>query len=152
MTKPMLKGWRDDSEKGHNASLALLSGMLDEVWEVAAPEESAAFLRSVGRRIAGVSPLDGLHSNDEIVATINAFWADLGWGGVELAFAEDGLHLRHHDIPSAPDMIPAGRWHDSFSAVISGAYDAWLGTLGGAAGMRTRLVAIRGNEAEFHYA
>jgi hypothetical protein len=152
MTKPMLNAWNDRAAPGETAWLALLAGMLEEVWEVAAPEEASAFLRAVGARLVEDAPLEGLGSNEEILATINAFWADRGWGTLDLAFAEDGLRLHHGDLPPAPEGVAVDRWQSSIAAVLTGAYDSWLAALGGGPAMHTRLVAIRGDAAEFLYA
>jgi hypothetical protein len=151
MTKPMLDAWHYQDVSGQGALAPLLACMLDEIWEIAAPDQAAAFLRGVGGRLAHGNPLDALHSNAEILATINGYWASLGWGAVDLEFVDDTLRLNHVDLPPAPEDVPAGRWNDTLGAVLAGAYDGWLAALGGGATMHTRLVAIRGHDAEFHY-
>ncbi len=152
MTKPMLKAW-DNREMvaGDGACVALLAPILDEIWDYAAPDQATAFLRAVGGRLARGASLGNLGSNEEIIAAMNAHWAGLGWGAVDLAFGEDGLRLVHVDLPACPAGVPAGRWSDSIGAVLAGAYDEWLGTLGGGPTMSTHVIALRGHDAEFRY-
>ena len=151
MTKPMMKAWEHLGSTGEHAHLVLLSQMIAEVWEIAAPEQAVAFLRTVGGRIARDNPVADLRSNNEILGSLNAYWTACGWGAVDFRFMEDGLHLDHVGLPAAPEGVPVARWIDSVGAVLAGAYDEWLGVLGGAPSMHARVVAINAREAELHY-
>ncbi len=151
MSKPTLGLWNTESVAAESAGLFLLACTLEEMWSVAEPERAAAFLRAVGRRIARDNPVAALQTTDEILAAMNAFWAERGWGHTDLRFAEQGLRIDHKGLPLPPFDMPSSRWDASVAAVLAGAYDEWLAALGGGPDMRTQLVAIRGHEAEFAY-
>ena len=125
--------------------------MLEEILDVAAPDQTAAFLHSVGGRIAAAHPVGAGGSNDEIFEAINAAWAEAGLGVTRITFAPDGLHIDHGGLPAAPFGMEAKRWRVSLIAVLEGAYAAWFATLGAAADFRMHVVQITADGAEFRY-
>lgn len=148
----MLMPWRlDASEAGLQPPVMLACHMVDEAWEVAEPVQAQAFFRAIGARIARAYPLSEAHSNDEIFAAMNAFWAESGWGRAVLRFARGGLQIEHSDLPLAPSGMDEGRWHETTVAVLSGIYDHWLGQLGGGASIRTRVIGSSERSVEFFY-
>lgn len=148
----MLVPWRlDASETELQPPVLLACHMVDEAWEVAAPDQAQAFFRAIGRRIARAYPLGEMRTNDEIFAAMNAFWAESGWGRAVLRFAEHGLQIVHADLPHAPAEMERARWQDTVVAVIAGIYDHWLGQLGGGDAIRTRVVAASERSVEFLY-
>jgi hypothetical protein len=125
--------------------------MLEEILDVAAPDQIAAFLHSVGGRIAIAYPVGSGASNAEIFDAINAAWAESGLGASRITFAPDGLHIDHDGLPPAPFGMEAKRWRVSLIAVLEGAYASWFGTLGAAADFRMHVVQITVDGAEFRY-
>lgn len=152
MSKPMLMPWPlEVSETELQPAVLLACHMVDEVWEVADAEQAEAFFRSTGRRIGRAYPLGEVRSNDEILSSMNAFWAESGWGRTALRFADTGLEIVHSGLPSPPPGVELARWRETAICVLAGIYDHWLGQLGGSDSIRTRVTGSSARGVDFFY-
>jgi hypothetical protein len=149
VSKPELKPWHGTSPAAE-ASHPFTRLLLDELWEAAAPEQAAAFFRATGARLAREHSLETLESDHEILGSINALWAEWGWGQVFFDLTETGLRILHVDLPPVQAGDEA-RWREVVLAVLAGAYGQWLSLLGGTPTTQLRLIKADQNEAEFHY-
>lgn len=149
MSKPELMPWQSAGSTT-DAPHPLLHLMLDELWEAASPEQAMAFFRAIGARLAREHPLEALESDNEILGSINALWAEWGWGNVGFDFGEAGLRILHADLPPAQKAGDT-RWREIVSSVLAGAYEQWLSLLGGSPAAQLRIVSASDHEAEFYY-
>lgn len=150
MNNAVMTPWQAAVPIAGQAQGALLHALLDALWDSAAPPQVAAVLRATGERWARATPLDGLRSNVEIMAAINAFWAECGWGHAGIAFSDGGLLIDHAGLPAA-GALADDRWNCTVVAVLTGAYDQWLASLAGDATRRVRVVAMEEHGVKLLY-
>lgn len=148
MSKPELMPWRSDGST-IGAGHLLLVPVLGEICDAAGTEHAEAFFRAVGARLARGHSLDALQSDREILGSLNALWAEWGWGYVVFEHADKGLRIHHADLPHGDDAGSV-RWTDIAVSVLAGAYGQWLSSLGGGSAA-VRIVAVDGQAAEFLY-
>lgn len=96
------------------------------------PEAQARFYRTVGMRLADVTPLPPCASLSAVHAAVSSLWQQIGWGWVEFTDAGDVLHITHGAypvplLPERPAEMPSWLAH-----VLEGTYSRWLEQLGGA--------------------
>lgn len=96
------------------------------------PEAQARFFRTVGTRLADVTPLPPCSSLSEVQAAASCLWQRIGWGWVEFTDAGNVLRITHgaYPVPLLPEQAPtAPSW---LAHVLEGTYSRWLEQLGGA--------------------
>ncbi|SNR84577.1 MULTISPECIES: cellulose biosynthesis protein BcsD [unclassified Azospirillum] len=95
------------------------------------PEAQTRFYRTVGTRLADVTPLPPCTSLSEVQMAASVLWREIGWGWVEFTDAGNVLHITHgaYPVPMLPDQpaeMPSWLAH-----VLEGTYSRWLQQLGG---------------------
>ena len=91
-----------------------------------------ALLRAVGARMAGLAPLPGCTSLNELEARMNEALAASDWGWVEIGLDQQdrSLLLTHNAAPAvAAGAEGQGGW---IAAVLEGLYGTWLAAQPGA--------------------
>lgn len=103
-----------------------LRALADEVDSQANAAERDDMLRSVGRRMARMTPLPSVGSLDALEVEMNDALDVLGWGRVQLQLheGERTLFLTHSGLPRIGSLgSPAGQW---LSALLEGLYEVWF--------------------------
>lgn len=127
----------------------LLELFLDEIRSNASEEEEVAFLRAVGVRLAQRFPLSGQGDVDALEEDCNAVFSILGLGTAQIGVAEDALTIRHRLDRRKADT--EGPFVTVLPAILEGAYDAWLRTLGSGPRLHTSIISIAGDTIEFRH-
>jgi len=92
-------------------------------------DELRQLMFRVGERFAGEHPLPACESTDDLAAALNARWASIQWGCVELADEGDYLRIIHYGAPLTAFGGEALSWTPAF---LQGSYQAWLDAMGAA--------------------
>lgn len=132
-----------------NGGDLLLELFLEEIRFNASEEEEVAFLRAIGVRLARRFPLSGQGEADALEQDCNAVFFALGLGTTQIRVTEDALTIRHCLDRRRADMETslATVW----PALLEGAYDTWLRTLGSGPRLHTSIVSIADNAIEFRH-
>ena len=112
-----------------------LKVLASEMQSSAGKEESARFMRHVGRHLASEYPLDAPATLGDLEAQINARLDSMDWGWCTLNASDDQLAIEHVAYPVAVDTVEdpvAGEaWTRTISALLEGLYKHWLDGEGG---------------------
>lgn len=111
-----------------------LSALAAELANDLTPNHLRAVMRRTGERFARQRALPGTPSLEGLQTAINAIWADLDWGWVEIGESGDHLALTHWCAP-----LRAGFGADSLgwtTGFLEGAYEQWMRQLGADAQLR----------------
>ncbi len=105
----------------------LFAAIADELFAVAGPDNAAAFLNQVGRRMAAARPVAGAETLEALEEKMNGLLLSNRWGWVRLAEVEAGIRIRHGALPVSPGetATPAA------AAVLEGLYTLWMHQAGG---------------------
>ncbi|MDD3799835.1 MAG: cellulose biosynthesis protein BcsD [Novosphingobium sp.] len=125
-------------ENGFGGLVLVALSAASEVCEAVPALQAHGFFVAIGKRIAALDPLEGIHDASALSMRLNAFWAALDWGQMELELNDDAIVVRHDGLPLhiAPD--PRGHWAALLSGVLEGAYDSWFRALGSGPALKTR--------------
>lgn len=107
----------------------ILDLVLREIRSTATEEQTQAFLRAVGRDLAAHFPLGDSADLATLEERINDVWHMLDLGMATITIAEDAIMIRH-DLPRAEGSQPGANWRAAVPALLEGAYDAWLRSMG----------------------
>lgn len=134
-----------DDVSGGNGAFALLTALTaSEIWGTASPAQARGFFAAVGRRLASIEPIEEATDLTTLGARLNRLWAALDWGHVIFCMEDDGIVVRHQDLPHAIDGDIEGLWPELVSALLEGAYDSWFRALGSGPSLVTRRVDYNG--------
>lgn len=103
-----------------------LRALADEIDHLAGSGERDDLLRAIGRRMARMMPLPGVHSVEALEVEVNDALEVLGWGAVSMRLdeADRALVLSHAGLPRIGSLgTPSGQW---LSALLEGLYEAWF--------------------------
>jgi len=92
-------------------------------------DELRQLMFRIGARFAAEHPLPACESTAELSDALNARWAPIQWGCVELADAGEYLRIIHYGAPLQAFGGEALAWTPAF---LQGAYQAWLDAMGAA--------------------
>lgn len=92
-------------------------------------DELRQLMFRIGERFATEHPLPACESTDDLAAALNARWASIQWGCVELADEGDALRILHYGAPLSAFGGEALAWTPAF---LQGSYQAWLDAMGAA--------------------
>ncbi|RQR49243.1 cellulose synthase [Burkholderia sp. Bp9126] len=81
----------------------------------------------IGERFAVEHPLSACESIRELAETLNARWAAIQWGYVELAAEPDYMRMTHYGAPLRSFGNTALSWTSAF---LQGTYQAWFDAMG----------------------
>jgi hypothetical protein len=142
-----------EHETGHRARgcLGLLLNLfLDEVRANATEEEELAFYRETGLRMAKRYPISGHGDAAVLERDLNLIFEETGFGSAQVSVADDALHIRHM-MPPLSDLGGDQPWRFVFSALLEGAYDAWLRSLGSGPRLHTTISSAHDDVIEFRH-
>lgn len=90
-------------------------------------DELRQLMFRIGERFAGEQPLVACDSMADLADALNARWAPMQWGRVELADAGNHLSIVHYGAPLHAFGAEALAWTPAF---LQGCYQAWLDAMG----------------------
>lgn len=121
---------------------SVMAAMVDALLTGLSTDARLKMLRNVGERLAIQHPLGDAGTLDDVAMRMNAYFAAMDWGVVEISEtnAENGgsfLRIIHalHPILGASD----GRLIHFTGPVLEGLFTSWLNMLGGNREMSARL-------------
>ncbi len=116
----------------------LLDAMLGELAKTASHGQRRAFMRAVGRRIAGSIDVGDVDDLATLQQRLDTFWHAAGWGSTDLSLSDDGVLIIHSGVP----MLTAtpGDDSDAVRSMLEGAYDCWMRQLGSDTNLSTRVI------------
>ena len=103
-----------------------LRALAEEVDSLAGVGDRDDMLRSVGVRMAKLTPLPSVYTLEALETEVNDALDELGWGSVRLELDEPAKMLRvsHTGLPRVGSMSgPQGPW---LSALLEGLYETWF--------------------------
>jgi hypothetical protein len=113
-------------------------------------DELRQLMFRVGERFAVEHPLPACESTEDLAVALNARWASIQWGCVELADEGDYLRIIHYGSPLPAFGDEALGWTPAF---LQGSYQAWLDAMGAAQLTVVQAgVPENGYAVEFHLA
>jgi len=134
------------------ASVALVQiQMLAEIFASASEDQAHAYLKAVGARIAGLGPVAGIESVDDLTAAMNDLWTKLEWGSVSLALDAEGIDIVHDGMPVLLGGDSQNLWRKAAPWLLAGAYDCWLREIGSTDKLQTRLVRQANGRIELRH-
>lgn len=92
-------------------------------------DELRQLMFRIGTRFAASHALPPCESTGELAQALNAQWAAMQWGYVELDDAGDYLRVLHYGAPLAAFGGDALAWSPAF---LQGCYQTWLDAMGAA--------------------
>ncbi|MDP1617994.1 cellulose biosynthesis protein BcsD [Phenylobacterium sp.] len=104
---------------------AFLAALAVELHVGTEREEVLAFLRAVGRRMAGRLPLTPKDTLPELEVAMNEVWGQVDWGWTRLRPIDDGIAIIHGAYPTAFETEGV-MWSAGAAAVLEGVYAAWF--------------------------
>lgn len=113
---------------------AFFAAVADELFAVAGPDNAAAFLYQVGRRMAAARPVAGAETLEALEAAMNGLLLSSRWGWVRLAEVEAGIRIRHGALPVSPGETAT----PAVAAVLEGLYTLWMHQAGGGEHLQAR--------------
>lgn len=90
-------------------------------------DELRQLMFRIGQRFAAEHPLPVCESTADLARALNAHWASIQWGYVELADGQDHLRIVHYGAPLRAFGGEALAWTPAF---LQGSYQAWLEGMG----------------------
>ncbi|AUX71118.1 cellulose biosynthesis protein BcsD [Erwinia pyrifoliae] len=105
----------------------MVGGMLDNAGE----QESQAFLRQMGDKLAGRYPLDKARTVADLEENINKVLDRFNWGFVCLQAYDGAMVIDHSALPAGDGVMPHRQWRLAMGAVLLGLYARWLRGQGG---------------------
>lgn len=115
-----------------------------EIWSTASIPQARAFYGAVGKRLAAMEPMDSVTDLTALATRANKLWAALDWGHVIFCMEDEGIAIRHQQLPHALDGDVEGCWPEMIAAVMEGVYDAWFRALGSGPALVTRAMDFNG--------
>ena len=134
----------------HGLSL-LLSAIITEIHAVGTGAQASGFFVAVGKRIAGYTDVSEASSIEGLAARINRFWVAICWGHVQLEMREDAILIHHSGMPKSLDGDVAEHWPNMGAALLEGAYDTWLRTLGSGPKLQTKVLGWHNGVVELRH-
>lgn len=120
-----------------------------EIRSTANEEEEQQFLRAVGAGLAHRFPIVANGGVSMLENDLNLIFSELGLGSSHISVTEDGLRILHRFDCVEMDREPVLR--AVLPAMLEGAYDAWLRTLGSGPQLRTILIALADDGIELRH-
>jgi hypothetical protein len=105
----------------------ILTALAQEFEAQLGVEELRELMRRVGYRFGAAYPLPPCESIEQLTDALNLRWGEHDWGYVELQEDPDYLGIVHHCAPLRAFGAQALTWTP---ALLEGAYQFWLGSLG----------------------
>ncbi len=131
---------------------AFLRGLAVELDAQVGPDSSAAILRGVGQRMAGLVTLLPVDSLEALQLEMNLVLTEIGWGHAQLALqeAERCVVMVHTGLPPVSSTgNPPGTW---LAPVLEGLYEGWMGQQPGAdEALRAKVDHHDGNKIIIRY-
>lgn len=109
----------------------LLSVMIDGMSKNAGEQESRAFLRQMGDRLACRYPLDEARTVADLEENINKVLERFNWGFVCLQPHDNAIVIEHSALPAGDGIMSDRQWRLAMGAVLLGLYTRWLRDRGG---------------------
>ena len=117
----------------------MLGALAQELGSRLDAEGARTLMRRLGASMARRAALPALELLPDLESAMNAVWAGMNWGWVELNDTGDALRIVHHCAPIDAAFGSEGRaWSP---AVLEGAYEQWLRAAGAGERLRVHQVA-----------
>ena len=107
-----------------------MTALVEELNANAGSEEMLAFFGHLGGKIAADLPIDEQDTLEGLEAAINRRWNQLDWGWCQFSSESDMIVIVHDAWPRLEGTIK-NTWAAALSAMLAGAYGAWLRAQGG---------------------
>lgn len=135
---------------GMEPTRLILDLVLRQIRSTATEEQEHAFLTTVGRDLAARYPLGDSGDLGALEERINDIWQMLDLGMATITVGDDAIRIRH-DLPRIDGSQPGANWRSVVPALIEGAYDAWLRSMGSGPRLRTTQVERTADRVEFRH-
>ncbi|WP_206241790.1 cellulose biosynthesis protein BcsD [Novosphingobium terrae] len=131
---------------------ALLATLvMSEVFDAALPAQAQGFYRAVGKRLAAHHPIPHMQDLRELQRAANAVWEQLGLGHADITLEVQGVVIRQMGFPPAIEGDKVNHWGTALPALLEGAYDGWLRSLGSPEALVTRVTAQSADRIEIRH-